>query len=87
MFCYISKVEILFLGINTDSIQGTLDKNGDVKAISITGEMSDTLRQTLKQILSSSRKMWTPMEINGKKVDSDPLILLMSLHLGEGCNK
>ncbi|HEY9044598.1 MAG TPA: hypothetical protein VIN08_01820 [Ohtaekwangia sp.] len=70
----------------TGSIQVIVAKNGDVKSISVTGEMSDTLRQTLKEIAFSSKKMWTPMEINHKKADSYPLVLLMSLHLGEGCN-
>jgi hypothetical protein len=70
----------------TGSIQIILDKKGDIKSVFISGEMSDSLRQTLKEITFSSKGLWTPMEINGKKVDSYPIVLLMSLHLGEGCS-
>ncbi|WP_333819126.1 hypothetical protein [Ohtaekwangia sp.] len=70
----------------TGSIQIMLDKDGNVRSISVTGEMTDTLRQTLKEIAYSSRKLWTPMEIEGRKIDSYPIVLLMSLHLGEGCS-
>lgn len=69
----------------TGSIQLLLDKTGRIKSVSVTGNMSDTLRQSLKDIALSSDGLWEPMEIKGKKVESLPIILLMSLHLGEGC--
>lgn len=69
----------------TGSIQLLLDKTGKIKSVSITGDMSDTLRQSLKDIALLSDGSWKPMEIEGKKVESLPIILLMSLHLGEGC--
>jgi hypothetical protein len=69
----------------TGSIQLLLDKKGRIKSVSITGTMSDTLRQSLKDITLLSDGLWEPMEIRGRKVESLPIILFMSLHLGEGC--
>lgn len=67
------------------SIQITLNRNGNIKNITITGDMPDLLRQQLKEIVLNSDKLWTPMKINGKPTNSIPIVMLINIHIADGC--
>lgn len=69
------------------SIQLKLNKKGNIKDVLVTGDMPALLRSQLREIVLNSDKLWTPMKVNGKSVKSIPIIMLINIHIADGCGK
>jgi hypothetical protein len=69
------------------SIQLRLNKRGHIREVLVTGDMPLLLRSQLREIALNSKKLWAPMKVNGKPVKSIPIIMLINIHIADGCEK
>ena len=69
------------------SIQLKLNKRGHIKEVLITGDMPELLRPQLREIALNTDKLWNPMKVNGKPTKSAPVIMLINIHIANGCEK
>lgn len=69
------------------TMQLVIDKQGGIQSVTITGDMPELLRNQLTEIAQGSAGLWTPMLEGGKKKNSIPIVMLVAIHISDGCEK
>ncbi|HEY9044264.1 MAG TPA: hypothetical protein VIN08_00125, partial [Ohtaekwangia sp.] len=66
-------------------VQFYINKKGEVKAIEVSSNMPQEIRDKLHEIILASR--WSVMKIDNKAIDSLPIILPIYVSIELGCNE